>query len=422
MSDPSRTNLLASRSGRRVLFAALYLSEGAPIGFIWWALPTRLREDGVPVSEIASLAAFSVLPWALKFLWAPLVDTLRTDRWGLRAWIIFAQLMMGLTLIPLFDGSILANVSLLRWLLFTHALCAATQDVAVDALCISTVPTVERGTLNGLMQAAMLLGRALFGGGSLLIFGLLGHRIVIAMLIIATWTSTILVVLAVRESVAPDDGSSPRRLEGFLHSLSSAVCSPATWLGLVFAATAGAGFEAIGAVAGPFLIDRGLARDTVGIFFAGPTIVLMLAGSLLWGWASNRDGRRSVSARMIAALSAAGLFLALAAWRSSDTSHVAVISALSMLYFMMGLFTAASYTLLMNITDPRLGATQFSAFMGATNFCEAWSAMVGGRLVDSLGYPAMFAIMSGLTLVAIPTLRGLSEAQSRAQHAGRMPV
>lgn len=422
MSDPSRTNLLASRAGRRVLFAALYFSEGAPIGFIWWAVPTRLREEGVPVGEIASLAAFSVLPWALKFLWAPLVDTLRTDRWGLRAWIISAQLMMGLTLIPLFDDSILTNVSMLKWVLFAHALCAATQDVAVDALCIASVPKVERGSLNGLMQAAMLLGRALFGGGSLLLFGLLGHRVVIAMLITATWISTVLVLLAVRESATSVDRCSPRQLAGFLGILRSALSSRSTWLGLIFAATAGAGFEAIGAVAGPFLIDRGLARDTVGVFFAGPTIALMLAGSLLWGWASSRDGRRSVSARMIAALSAAGLFLALAAWRSSDTSHVAVISALSILYFMMGLFTAASYTLLMNITDPRLGATQFSAFMGATNFCEAWSAMVGGRIVDWLGYPAMFAIMSCLTLVAIPTLRSLSVAQWREQETSTAPA
>jgi hypothetical protein len=30
--------------GRRVLFGALYLSEGAPIGFVWIALPTLLRD------------------------------------------------------------------------------------------------------------------------------------------------------------------------------------------------------------------------------------------------------------------------------------------------------------------------------------------------------------------------------------------
>ncbi len=38
-----KMNLLASRSGRRVLFASLYLSEGAPIGYIWCTLPTKLR-------------------------------------------------------------------------------------------------------------------------------------------------------------------------------------------------------------------------------------------------------------------------------------------------------------------------------------------------------------------------------------------
>jgi len=31
--------LTHTAAGRRTLFGALYFSEGAPIGFIWWALP-----------------------------------------------------------------------------------------------------------------------------------------------------------------------------------------------------------------------------------------------------------------------------------------------------------------------------------------------------------------------------------------------
>ncbi len=63
-------DLLATPTRRKVLFAALYLSEGAPIGFIWWALPTRLRMAGVTVEQITLLTAVLVLPWAFKFLWA----------------------------------------------------------------------------------------------------------------------------------------------------------------------------------------------------------------------------------------------------------------------------------------------------------------------------------------------------------------
>ena len=84
-------DLLSTRRGRRGLFAALYFLEGAPIGFLWWALPPALRAGGRPVDEIAALLAVLALPWALKVLWAPLVDVLRGSRWTERGWITAAQ-------------------------------------------------------------------------------------------------------------------------------------------------------------------------------------------------------------------------------------------------------------------------------------------------------------------------------------------
>jgi hypothetical protein len=67
-------DFLAIPLRRKLLFACLYLSEGAPIGFIWLALPTRLRAGGVAVEQITWLTAVLVLPWTFKFLGVPLVD------------------------------------------------------------------------------------------------------------------------------------------------------------------------------------------------------------------------------------------------------------------------------------------------------------------------------------------------------------
>ena len=77
-SETGSVNLLATPARRRVLFACLYVSEGAPIGFLWEALPTRLAIAGVPDRRIGELASLLVLPWVFKFAWAPLVDVLRT--------------------------------------------------------------------------------------------------------------------------------------------------------------------------------------------------------------------------------------------------------------------------------------------------------------------------------------------------------
>lgn len=65
-------NLLQTQNGRSFLFTLLYMCEGGPIGFICWALPAMLRLKGVSVENITALTALLVLPWAFKFLSAPL--------------------------------------------------------------------------------------------------------------------------------------------------------------------------------------------------------------------------------------------------------------------------------------------------------------------------------------------------------------
>ena len=60
-----------------------------------------LRVRGVPVEEITALSALVLLPWMLKFAWAPLVDVLRTPRWTTRSWIVSAQSLMAVSLLPL---------------------------------------------------------------------------------------------------------------------------------------------------------------------------------------------------------------------------------------------------------------------------------------------------------------------------------
>ena len=94
-------NFLGTPNRRKLLFGVLYLSEGAPIGFIWLGLPTRLRAIDVPVDQITWLMAALILPWTLKFLWAPLVDLLRGPRWGFKHWILSSQFLMAATLLPL---------------------------------------------------------------------------------------------------------------------------------------------------------------------------------------------------------------------------------------------------------------------------------------------------------------------------------
>lgn len=401
---PRRANLLDHPAGRTAVFTLLYASEGAPIGFIWWAMPTLLRAEHVPIERITSLTAIVVLPWVFKFTWAPVVDALRSWWWGYREWIVSAQLAMGLTLLPLIWLDPVAHFDAWRVLLVLHAFSAATQDVAIDALAINSVEPRDRGLLNGCMQAGMLVGRSVFGGGAVLVAARLGRSWVIAALVAWIWLA-LLVLLFVRDP--PRTRSVRARVAGFRRDLAVALRTRAAWLGIAFALLAGAGFEATGQLAGPFLIDRGVPASTIGVFFSVFTVSAMLLGGLTGGRLSDRWGRVRSLGLFLAGLIGTIVLLAVTDL-AGRPGHSWLIALLTALYFFIGLFTASSYALFMDLTDPRLGGTQFSTYMAATNGCESWSAWVGGRVAGRSGYATAFLVMSAVSLASLAILRPLS--------------
>lgn len=129
----------------------------------------------------------------------------------------------------------------------------------------------------------------------------------------------------------------------------------------------------------------------------------MLTGGLAGGAAADRFGRLRTAALSLAGFAGAIVVLA-AADAAGGAGTPVLIALLGVMYFFVGVFTAASYALFMDLTDPRLGATQFSAYMAATNACESWSAWGGGRLAAAYGYPAAFVVMSLVSIASLPLL------------------
>ncbi len=378
-------------------FAVLYFSEGAPIGFLWWAMPTLLRTEGVALERITGLTAALVLPWTLKFLWAPLVDAVRGPRWGFRHWAGAAQLGMGLALLPLLFVDPASSFGWWVALLLIHAVCAATQDVAIDALAVSAVDERERGRLTAAMQIGMLAGRSLFGGGAIVLAGYLGWSGVFGALVVAVWISLAVLWRMNEPTMIRIDSKNTWVIFGA--TLRAGFTRQTTWWGLGFALIAGAGFEAGGALAGPLLVDAGVPTSSTGWFFAGPVVVAMALGGW-WGGRWVDRGPRVVRVKI--ALGGVSLMVMGAGLAATiGASGMVMMGCLAGLYLGIGCFTAASYALFMDLTDPKLGATQFSTFMAATNGCEAWAVWVAGRLATGMEYGPTFMVMAGIGLIGL---------------------
>jgi MFS family permease len=399
-------DFLASPPRRKFLFAMLYLSEGAPIGFLWLALPTRLRASQVPLEEITWLMAVLVIPWTFKFAWAPLIDLLRSPGWTYRHWILVAQSCMALTLLPLFW---LDPVDDFRWLavcLVVHAFTAATQDVAIDGLCISVTEPAQRGQYNGYMQAGMLVGRSAMGGGALVLAQYVAPELVVRQLICIILLPALLVLVStIPAEVAARTHANWRSV---VRMTGQALAQRNTWFGLAFGLFGGAAFKSLEVIYGPFLIERGYPQVEIGWFSAGPMIMAMIAGSVVGGALADRCGRRRFVAGSLVYVSGCIAALAVSDALYDHSAGLHLFAWLAAAAFGIGLFTAASYTLFMDLTQPTIAATQFSAFMGSTNGCESWSSFAIGKIIVAAGYPAGMLAMCAVSLLALPLLLAMT--------------
>jgi MFS family permease len=179
--------------------------------------------------------------------------------------------------------------------------------------------------------------------------------------------------------------------------------------------TGAAGFEVAGLLAGPYLGDHGATSEQVASFFGLGAVGAPLLGGLIGGIVSDRWGRHRSVALFLVGFSLLVLLLAWADTWSPGPSLTLLMVIWVGLYFFIGLFTASSYALFMALTDPKLGATQFSTFMAATNGCESWSGRAGGALAERGGYALGFAAMSLVSLASLIFLRRLGSSATEPQ-------
>ena len=373
----------AARSDKAVLLFSLYLAQGLPFGFFTLALPVILRDAGLSLTQI-SLLGLLALPWALKFLWAPVVD----QRGSSRSWLLALQtatILAALALIPLDPGT---SFALLLAAAFAFNLLAATQDIVTDGLAVRLLGPAERGIGNGLQVGAYRLGMILGGGALLWIFARYGWSVAFAGMA-ALLALTLLPVLRLDEAQrrAPPVAASGAALAlGWLTRARQPQMLTAAALIVAYRF----GDQMVSSLFGPFLLDQGLDLETIALMKGTVGSTTSLAGAVLGGAFVFSVGRRL--ALLASGLAQAACFLLYIAAAAGMGGVPLLWGATIVEGIVSTMATVALFTLMMDAADPDHAGTDYTLLASVVVLVGTVAGIAGGVVADALGYTATFVL------------------------------
>lgn len=421
------------------------------MGYTGTALALEFKRMGMSGAAIASFAAVILLPWSGKFLVGPLVDNFHFPRFGHRKqWIFGCQIGMLITLalamfhFPTIENGVAIGLGTLTGILIIHNIFAAVQDVAIDGLACTTLHKKERGIANGLMFAAATAGNTI--GGSVVIYlkqfvGFELASLIVPLLLIGVLTTLVLFIVenqttSNEPSTTPPDptGTHGKTYQQILHYLKvtgqaffgsrrgflglciallpiggmalsmivSTVLSPT--LGMTDGEIARIGIVCsliflVACIGGGFLSDRYDRRLCLSIFALGTLIPTLWIGWMLHsaGWHHPSPGNGDGT------------------WPRHDTLiHYWWIASVIYSVF-QGLMYGVRSAFFMDIVNPEIASTHFTAFMALMNLTIFYSMKWEGYAITpvdqggwGLTYLQIFiidALLGSLFLFLIPFIQ-----------------
>jgi PAT family beta-lactamase induction signal transducer AmpG len=420
--------MLARRDGRFLAFSILYISEGIPYGFTSVAMVAFMRQQGVSLDLIGAFVAALFLPWSFKWAWAPLIDLIKLHRLGgRRAWIIFCTVMMIITLTVTAMVDFKEHFRLLLAMIVLNNLFCATQDVAIDSLAVSTLRENERARGNGFMFAGQYFGIALGGGAAVFVYGLFGFEAALTYIIGLLLLNLLFVVLFVHDPEA-DPGAVRES-----HMLRKLVDSMVTFVrevyqsfwhsgrgpmfGVLFALLPTGAIALAYATLGTIQVDYGLSENQIAELRIYNTIVSAI-GCIVGGLMGDRFGVKKTVALSYALTTIPTLVLATQI--SQGGLQSVTLGAFYGLIIAHGLFYGMAFgvrsAIFMGMTNPRVAATQFTAFMGMSNLAISIGNYWQGQVAERIDYAAVFywdSLFALLVIAVIPFLRGRDESADK---------
>ncbi|KRT82887.1 hypothetical protein AMK59_4132 [Oryctes borbonicus] len=412
-------NLKSDRANIALLFF-LYTLQGIPLG-LSAAIPMILQNRGVSYKQQAEFS-FVNWPFSLKLLWAPIVDSMFSYRFGRRkTWLIPTQYLIGAFMLLLSsyvdiwlgDNNTSPNIGVLTLLFFSLNFLAATQDIAVDGWALTMLKKRNVGhasTCNSVGQTTgfflsyvlfMALESPSFCNSYLKsvpndkgIVSLSGFLVFWGWVFIAT--TTIVAVLKKETEIKDSDHEivPERDLKTAYTSLLEILKLKPVQILVVILLTCKVGFSATDSVMTLKLVEAGIPKEKLGLM-AVPLIPLQIALPLVISKYTTGPRPMDLFVKAIPFRLLFGFVAAFLVW-VTPTIVPDALAGLPFMYYALLLICYALHQICVycmfvsimaffaRISDPKVGGTYMTLLNTLSNLGGNWPATVALWLVDPL--------------------------------------
>ncbi len=385
-----------------------------------------LKEAALSNTAIGLFASVAT-PYALKFLWAPLIDRVRMPllcSWlgRRRGWALTTQLALIVSLLGLGSTDPTRDAGMTALWAFVVAFCSASQDIVIDAYRVEVLEERQYAAGAAAVVFGYRIGMLASGAGALFLATYVGWFEVYAVMAALVGVG-VLTVLVSREPAAFTEFEAPPhsggRLAGAMASFQAAVVAPFAdfmtrrgWLLiLLFVMLYKFGDALAGVMTNPFLIELGFSKAEVATVVKTYGLAATLVGAAAGGALMNRMG-------LIPCLWVCGvlqmlsnLTFAVQAWAGHNLAMLTVTIGLENLAGGMG--TAAFVAYLSSLCNVAYTATQYALLSSFMSTARTWLSSSGGWLADHMSWPEFFVLTTAAALPGLVLLWMLGRLQGR---------
>jgi MFS family permease len=357
------------------LFGSLYFSQGIIYALAILIIPIYFVEKNIPVELTTAIIGILYFPWIAKFIFGGIADYLQKigrkkialigGFIGATGFIILSFIDPSVYLIPFVSIALIASIGIVF------------LDVAADAWAIDVSQEKERGKVNAAMFGGLFIGAAFTTSIIAGIAQFYGYG-----LSFLTAGAFVLVIMVfpflIREKITIHKRIKLTRmvLSEFKKRPTQIIAS----FGLVLTIS----FGLLSIVIPLYLKTHfDLPIGEIGLIVTGAPIATVF-GCLAGGVAADIFNRKYALYGFISVNIIFATFLAF----SDSWQLVALLYTI--IGFLHGGHMAAFGAVSMDVTNPKIGATQYSIIMGFGNAGEMSGTAISGTLIALLGFTRLF--------------------------------